>query len=168
MRTTSKTTRRQHQDGSITIETAFVLPILLLFLAFPSIVLAFYYRQYTAAHKSAHDAAIYLSTAPRAEFTTSGPDGNFAALTVAKKIVEKELEGIVPNGVTADPFISCIYLQGGNQKVNACTPQVFKNDNVPLFQFDVAINLPFINPLTGNEISSMYISTIPSVRYLGN
>lgn len=168
MRTISKTSKRQHQDGSITIETAFVLPVFLLFLAFPSIVLAFYYRQYTAAHKAAHDAAIYLSTAPRAEFTTSGPDGNFAALTVAKKIVEKELAGIVPAGVSVDPYVTCFYLQAGIAKGNACTPQVFKNDNVPLFQFDVAINLPFINPLTGSEISSMYISTIPSVRYLGN
>lgn len=168
MKTTFRPHRRQHQDGSIAIEAAFVIPILLVFLAFPSIMFAFYYRQYTAANKAAHDAAIYLSTAPRAEFTTSGPDGNFAALTVAKKIVEKELTGIVPAGTSVDPFISCIYLQGGNPKVNACTPQIFKNDSVPLFQFDVAINLAFIDPLTGSEISSMSMSIIPSVRYLGN
>jgi len=168
MKTTRKPCASRYQTGSVAIEAAFVLPVLLLFLAFPSILFAFYYRQYSAAYKAAHDAAIYLSTAPRVEFTTAGPDGNFAAVSVAKKVIERELAGVLPASVVVDPFISCIYRQAGNPKVNACTPQVFKNDAIPMFQFDVAINLPFIDPMTGTEIGSMYISTIPSVRYLGN
>jgi Flp pilus assembly protein TadG len=168
MRRTLKATGRRHESGSIAVETAIVLPILILFLGLPSVLYAFYFRQYTAAQKATHDAAVYLSTAPRVEFTTAGPDGNFAALTVAKRIVEKELADIVPAGTSVDPYITCTYLQGGNPKVNACTPQIFKNDNTPLTQFDVAINLPYINPLTGNEVESFYMSIIPVVRYLGN
>ena len=168
MRRTMKVTGRRNQGGSIAVEAALVLPILVLFLGLPSIVLAFYFRQYSAAQKAAHDAAIYLATAPRLEFTTAGPDGDFAAVTVAKKIVAKELTGIVPDGVSVDPYITCLYQVGRTPKGNACTPQVFKSDTSPLVRFDVAINLPFINPLTGEEITSMSMSPVPSAYYLGN
>jgi hypothetical protein len=139
----------------------------LLFFALPSIVLAIYFRQYTAVQKAAHDAAIYLSTAPRLEMTTAGPDGNFAALTVAKKIVEKELAGIVPDGVPVAPYITCFYRVGNVMQGNACTPPVFKVETNTLFRLDVAINVPYINPLTGREVDAMYMSIVAPVRYLG-
>lgn len=168
MRRTPKATGRQHEDGAIAVETAIVLPILMIFLGLPSIVLAFYFRQYSAAYKAAHDVAIYLSTAPRIEFTTAGQDGQFAALTVARKIAAKELAGIVPDGVSVDPYITCNYRTGNAVRGNACSPAIFRNDSSPLVRFDVAINLPYMNPLTGEEIASMYMSPLSSVRYLGN
>jgi Flp pilus assembly protein TadG len=168
MKRTRKSTGRRYEDGIIAVEAALVLPILLLFLGLPSIVLAFYFRQYSAAQKAANDAATYLSTAPRLEFTTATSGGDFAALTVAKSIITKELADVVPRGVNMDVNIGCLYWRAGNLKVNSCTPQNFKSDTFPLGEFNVAINLPFISPVTGMEIESMYISTIPSVRYLGN
>jgi Flp pilus assembly protein TadG len=168
MRPTHKATGRRYEHGAVAVEAAIVLPLLLLVLGFPSLLLAFYFRQYTAVQKAAHDAAIYLSTAPRLEMTTAGPDGTFAALTVARKIVARELAGIVPGDGSASPYFTCYYLQAGNPKGNACTPQIFKLDNNTLFQFDVAINVPFVDPLTGSEVDSLYMSTIPTVRYLGN
>jgi len=167
MRRARNLIRRQYEVGAIAVETAIVLPILLLFLALPSIVLAFYYRQYTAAQKAVHDAAIYLSTAPRLDFATLGPDTYSAAITVANKIVKNELAGIVPAGTDTELTITCYYLVSGKQKANGCKPAVFNLDN-PLVGFDVAINLPFINPLTGTEIPSAYMSVIPSVPYMGN
>jgi Flp pilus assembly protein TadG len=168
MRRIFKRLGRQSEDGVIAVEAAFVLPILLLSFALPSILLAFYFRQYSAAQKAANDAATYLSTAPRMEFTTAGRDGTFAAIAVANVIVANELAGIVPAETSTAPYITCFYDQAGVPKGNLCTPQLFQNDNSPLSRFDVAINLPFINPLTGEKINSMYISTIPSVPYLGN
>jgi len=168
MRKALKAIRRQYEDGSIAVETALVLPILVLFLGLPSIVLAFYFRQYSAAQKAAHDAALYLSTAPIVEFTTPGSDGQFAALTVAKRIIAQEMAGVVPDEVSVDPYITCQYRIGTTLKGNACTPQLFKNDASPLARFDVAINLPFINPLTGQPIASMSINPIPSMPYVGN
>lgn len=167
MRQARKITRRQYGRGAIAVETAIVLSILMLFFTFPTILLAFYFRQYTAVQKAAHDAAIYLSTAPTLEMTTSGPDGNFAALTVAKKIVEKELAGIVPDGVSVAPYISCMYRVGNSTQMNACTSQIFKVETNTLFRLDVAINVPYINPLTGREVDAMYMSIVAPVRYLG-
>lgn len=167
MRPACNATRRHCERGAVAVETAIVLPILVLVLGLPSILLAFYFRQYTAVQKAAHDAAIYLSTAPRLELTATGPDGNFAALTVAKKIVEKELAGVVPDGVPVAPYTTCFYKVGNVTKGNACTSQVFKLETNTLFRLDVAINVPFINPLTGREVDAMYMSSIATVRYLG-
>lgn len=168
MRQTRKAAGRRYEDGAIAVEAAIVLPILVLFLGLPSIVLAFYFRQYSAAQKATHDAAIYLSTAPRLEFTTTGPDANFVAITVAKKIVTKELAGIVPNGASVNPHVGCLFRVGVTPKSRECTPQNFSNDTSPLTRFDVEVSLPFINPLTGNEITSMYMAPIPSTHYVGN
>ena len=125
--------RRHCKCGSIAVEAALVLPILILFVGFPSILLAFYFRQYTAAQKAAHDVALYLSTTPRAELTTAGPDGNFAALTVANKIVAKELSGIVPNSASVAPAIYCIYAVGTGTPTKPCTPAILKLDTHTLF-----------------------------------
>jgi hypothetical protein len=117
--------------------------------------------------KAAHDAAIYLSTAPRQEMTTAGPDGNFAALTVAKKIVEKELAGIVPDGVPVDPYVACMYRVANTTKMIACTPQVFKVETNTLSRLDVSITVPYINPLTGREVDAWYMVIVATVSYLG-
>lgn len=168
MKRTLKVTGRLYERGSIAVEAAIVLPILLLFFSLPSILYAFYIRQYTAVQKAAHDAAIYLSTAPRPETATAGPDGNFAALTLARTIIAKELAGIVPDGTSVDPFFTCYYRVGSATKGNACTPMIANLPTNTLFQFDVAVNVPFINPLTGNAVDSMYMSPVVSVRYVGN
>lgn len=167
MRRQFKTTRRQYEHGVVAVEMALVFPILLLFLAFPSLYLAFYYRQYSAAQKAVHDAALYLATAPRVEITTSGPDGNFAALTLARKIVEKEMAGIVSDGVPVDPAIFCIYQVGGNPMTKPCTVTYTRDVNHTLFQLDVSIGFTYINPVTGSD-TGMLISPYAPVRYLGN
>jgi Flp pilus assembly protein TadG len=168
MSRTLKPTGRRYERGVIAIEAAMVLPILLLFLGLPSILFAFYFRQYTAVQKAAHDAAIYLSTAPRLEMTTAGPDGKFASLTLAKTIITKEVAGIVPDETLVDLTISCTYRVAATTKVNSCTPPVFKLDTNTLLRVDVAVNVPFVNPVTGRAVDSMYMQTIVTVRYLGN
>ncbi|WP_332879423.1 TadE/TadG family type IV pilus assembly protein [Massilia sp. S19_KUP03_FR1] len=168
MKRTRKMTGPHYARGSIAVEAAILLPILVLFLGLPSILCAFYFRQYTAVQKAAHDAAIYLSTAPKLEMTMAGPDGNFAALTLAKRIVMKELAGIVPAVTTADPTITCYYTVASTLKNIPCTPQIFNLDTRTLFQFDVTVSVPFINPVTGREVDAMYMTTTVTARYVGN
>lgn len=163
-----KTIRRHHEYGAIAVETAIVLPLLILFVALPSVLWSLYFRQYTAVQKSAHDAVIYLAVAPRLEMTTAGPDGNFVALTLAKRIITRELTGILPSRISVDPAFTCYYRIGSATKGNACTPQVFKVDTNTLFRFDVGINVPYVNPLTGMEVDNLYMSTVASARYVGN
>jgi Flp pilus assembly protein TadG len=169
MKRTLKTIGRRYESGAIAIEAAFAIPLLLVFLGLPSIFLAFYFRQYTAAQKAVQDAAIYLSTAPKLEMTTAGPDNSFAALTLARKIIAREMAGVVPDGVVTDPTISCTYQIGTGTatQTRACTPAVFKSENQTLFRFDVSISFTFVNPLTGRD-SDLLISPGVPVRYLGN
>lgn len=167
MNTRRKSTGRRNEHGAVAIEMAFVLPILTLFLTFPSIVLAFYCRQYSAAQKAVHDATLYLSTAPRVEVVTSGPDGNFAALTLARKIVEREMAGIVPAGATVDPAIFCIYQVGGSPMTKPCTITYTKDVNHTLYQFDVSLGFSYTNPLTGGD-TGLLISPYAPARYVGN
>ena len=63
MRRLRKAPGRRYEHGVVAIEMAAVLPLLVLFITFPSVALAFYYRQYSAAQKAVHDAALYLATA---------------------------------------------------------------------------------------------------------
>lgn len=158
---------QRHERGGVAIEAAIMLPLLLIFIGLPSIFLAFYFRQYSAAQKAVHDIALYLSTAPRVEFTTTGPDGNFAALTLAKRIVEREMAGLVPDDVPVDPAIYCTYRVGAGTQTKPCTTTLFKDNNHTLTRFDVSINFTYINPITGSE-SVLLISPYASVRYLGN
>jgi len=158
---------RRYQRGAIAVETALVLPILLLILGLPSIYLAFYFRQYSAAQKAVHDAALYLSTAPRVEVTTSGPDGNIAALTLATKIVEREMAGIVPSGVPVDPAVFCIYQVGANAMSKPCTITYTKDTNHTLIQFNVSTGFTYIDPLTGSDTGKLISPYVP-VRYVAN
>jgi hypothetical protein len=97
----------------------------------------------------------------------AGPDNNFAALTLARKIVAREMAGIVPDSVVTDPAIFCIYQVGKTTPTKPCTPTLFKNDTHTLIRFDVSVNFNFVNPLTGRD-SGVLISPTASVRYLGN
>ena len=167
MKRTRKAIGWRYRRGSIAVEAAIVLPILLLIVLFPSVKLAFYFRQYSAAQKAIHDAALYLSTAPRVELTTSGPDGNIAALTVATRIVEREMAGIVPSDVSVDPAVYCIYQVGGNEMSKPCTTTYTKNVNHTLVQFRVTAGFPYMDPLTGSDTGSLISPYVP-VRYVAN
>jgi Flp pilus assembly protein TadG len=167
MRRTLKATGRRYERGSVAVEAALVLPVLLVFMGLPSIFLASYYRQYSAAQKAVHDAALYLATAPKVEITTSGPDGNFAALTVARKIIEKEMAGIVPDDVPVNPTVICSYMVSGTAMNKACTPTLTKNASYTLRQLDVSVIFNFVNPMTGSE-TDLLISPYVPVRYVGD
>lgn len=167
MRQTIKTTRRRYERGAIAIEAAIVLPILLLILGLPSVFLAFYCRQYSAAQKALHDAALYLSTAPRIELTVAGPDGTPAAMTVAKTILEKEMAGLIPSGTSMDPDFICLYRVGGNPAMKTCTIANNQDPTHTLIQLGVSIRVPYVNPLTGDD-TGIAITPYAPVPYVGN
>ena len=166
MRQTFKVPGRQYERGVIAVEAAIVLPILLIFLGLPSIILATYCRQYTAAQKAVHDAALYLATAPNVELTTAGPDG-FAAITAAREIIKMEMAGIVPDSVPVAPTVTCTYMVSGAPMNKACTTTLTKNPSHRLYRLDVSMSFNFINPITGTETESL-ISPYASVLQVGN
>lgn len=84
------------EKGSIAVEMAFILPILVFLLT----VMLFFARifwVYSAGQKAAHDAARYISTATQAEMRTPGGGFNEARVpAVARWIAQEELLDIVP------------------------------------------------------------------------
>jgi len=155
---------RRFQRGSIAVEAAFSLLILVAFALFESLNWAVYFYQYAAAQKAVHDAGLYLMTAPRLELTTAGADGNPAALAIARKIIASEMAGIS----YPEPSIVCNYRQASGIPVpKQCTTAGNQDYKQPLIQISVAIDMIYINPLTGN-ITELRISPYAHVPYVGD
>jgi Flp pilus assembly protein TadG len=167
MRRTLKEIGRRYERGAIAIEAAIVLPILLLIVLFPSVKLAFFFRQYSAEQKAVHDAALYLSTAPRTEMITAGADGNPAALTLAQTIMTKEMTGLVPSGTSLNPSFVCLYRVAANPLMTLCTVANNQDPTYTLLQIGVSMRVTFVDPLTGIDNGQSITSYAP-VSYLGN
>jgi hypothetical protein len=106
MKTSSTRLFRRTEQGSIAVETAFVLPVLILFLAVP-LFLARIFWYYSVAEKAAHDGARFLSQASRLEIqgSTSGNEPGVSGL--ARSIANAELDGIRPVLVGAAAASQC-------------------------------------------------------------
>jgi hypothetical protein len=147
----------------VAVEAAAAIGVLAIFITAPSVYLAFYFFQYSAAQKAAHDAALYLSTSARWEMTTAGPDGDPASLTLARAIVAKEMTGLT-SAPPPDPGIVCGYQQTPTTiGWKPCTT----SNSQPLVTVAVSIDMAFIDPLTGEE-SDLAISAYTPMRYVGN
>lgn len=152
------------QRGAIAVEAALVLPLLLIIVTFPSIFWTMYFYRYSAAQKAVHDAGLYLSTAPRLEMTTVGPDGSPAALTLAKTIIAREMAGMSP----PDPGIVCSYQQASGFPVSKpCSTTNNQDYKQALVGLYVSLDMSYIDPITGSD-SGIRISPYADVPYLGN
>ncbi|MFC0254027.1 TadE/TadG family type IV pilus assembly protein [Massilia consociata] len=89
--------RRRTDKGSIAVETALCLPLLILFLAVP-FFLARYFWYYSVAQKAAHDSARFLASATQLEMVLADGAGGskLPIASVAEAIVDAELGEIKP------------------------------------------------------------------------
>lgn len=89
--------RRRAEKGSIAVETALCLPLLILFLVVPLFLArAFWY--YSVAQKAAHDGARFLANAAQLEMVLGDGAGgsNLPVAVLAEAIVNAELDEIKP------------------------------------------------------------------------
>ncbi|QJD99825.1 pilus assembly protein [Massilia forsythiae] len=164
MREKYQIVKQRFQRGVAAVEMAIVLPLLAIFVLSPSIFWSLYFYQYSVVQKAIHDAAIYLSTAPMLEMTTAGADGNPVALTIAKKIIAKELAGMIG----PDLSIVCSYRQASGAIIpKTCSVSDNQDYRQFLVQIYMSSNLTYIDPFTGND-SDVTISPYISVSYVGN
>jgi Flp pilus assembly protein TadG len=97
---------RRTEQGSVAVEAAIVLPVLILFLAAP-LFFARVFWYYSVAQKAAHDGARFLSQATRMEIqaSTSGVEPGVAAL--ARSIANTEVNDIRSQLVGASATAQC-------------------------------------------------------------
>ncbi|MCS0630492.1 pilus assembly protein [Telluria mixta] len=113
MRTIFVSPRRRTEQGSVTIEMAFSLTILTLFLAVP-LFFAQVFWYYSVAQKAAHDAARFLSTASRLEMATLGTgDSDAPVSTLARQIALAETDEIRPMLDARTIVVQCDLTQCG-------------------------------------------------------
>lgn len=94
---------RRKEEGSVAVEAALVLPILILFVAAP-LFLARVFWYYSVAEKAAHDGARFLSQATRLEIQASAGGAAPGIPALARAISDAELDGIrsVVSGASVD------------------------------------------------------------------
>lgn len=164
MRHTFHAMRRHSERGAIAVEAAIVLSLLAIFVTFPSLFWAFYFYEYSAAQKAVHDAALYLSTAPKLEMATAGLDGDPVALTLARKIIQREMAWQNP----PDLEIVCTYRQANGVEVpKLCSTANNQDYKQTLVQLGVSMSTSYADPYTGSD-SGMGISPYAIVPYVGN
>lgn len=113
MRTIFVSPRRCAEQGSVTIEMAFSLTILTLFLAVP-LFFAQVFWYYSVTQKAAHDAARFLSTASRLEMATLGAgDSDAPASVLARQIALAETDEIRPMLDARTIVVQCDLTQCG-------------------------------------------------------
>lgn len=139
---------QQAERGSVAIEAAIILPVLILFLAVP-LFLARIFWYYSVAEKAAHDGARFLSQASRMEIqgSTGGLEPGVAA--IARAIANAELDEIRPgligaastaqcDGVTCDGLIVPTYvrmhvrIRVRDQVFGFITDPLFGDEGLPL------------------------------------
>lgn len=106
MKTTFARCFQRKEQGSVAVETAIILPVLILFLAVP-LFLARIFWYYSVAEKAAHDSARFLSQASRVEILGPGNGAKPGVVGLAESIIEAELEEIRPGVEVLPHTILC-------------------------------------------------------------
>jgi Flp pilus assembly protein TadG len=158
----------RQERGSVAIELAAVLPVLLLILVMP----LFYARvfwYYSVAEKAAHDAARFLSSATQAEMRTLGDSGVEARVaTIAQWIAATETEMLVPVMERRIILIQCGYGSGSSLSFVSCS------DNVAPSVVRVYVSMRMYDDLFSEFTSALYpeeglhLNSDITMRYVGN
>ena len=94
--------RPASESGSVSVEAAIVIALILLPLLAATLFLGRYFWYYKVAQKAAHDAALYMASAPLSEVKGTG------AIGLATYIMDRELSDVDPT-TTAQSSVVCGY-----------------------------------------------------------
>lgn len=150
---------RRTEQGSIAIETAVILPVLIMFLAVP-LFLARIFWYYSVAEKAAHDSARLLSQASRAEILGPGNGAKPGVVALAESIIDAELAEIRPGLVTTVPTILC--------EGYTCAGQRVPQDVRVALEIHVRDEIfgPITDPIFGED--GLWLTADVTMRYVGN
>lgn len=97
---------RRKERGSVAVETAIVLPLLILFLAAP-LLFARIFWYYSVAQKAAHDGARFLSQATKMEIQASAAGAEPGVAALARSIANTEVDEIRSHLIGAAAAAQC-------------------------------------------------------------
>lgn len=151
-----RTPGERFQRGAAHIELAFILPVMLLMLAF----CLFFGRvswHYTAAHKAAHDAVRYLSSVPARDMST--PARLAEVVQVAQAIAQAEIDGLNPGPY---PPVVTILCDGLTCDGFSIPPTIMVGVRLAMFdQTLTAVTSPFLGT------TPVPLTATVSMRYVG-
>jgi Flp pilus assembly protein TadG len=166
MKTLCYPTRARRQDGSVAVEAALIISLILVPMVAFILLFGRYFWYYSIAQKAAHDATMYLANAP------IGDIRSYAAKTLADNIMNAELADMDrPTRATLGPTVECLY------RIPANAPFLSSFNcntiNSALVQVRVSISItvhdPFLSRLTNALIGQdgLPIMTQTTMRYVG-
>lgn len=119
---------KQHMQGSVVVEFALFLPVMIIMLAVP-LLFGRVFWHYTVAQKASQDAVRFLASANAAEIKTPGAGGGEAPIAaVARAIVMAEIAELNPGpyppsvNVLCDGFICAGFRIPGKVTVSVRMP----------------------------------------------
>jgi hypothetical protein len=151
------TLRRQ---GSVAVEFAVLLPVLLLLLAAP-LLFGRVFWHYTVAQKAAQDAVRFLAAANAAEIKTPGAGGTEAPVAaVARAIVQAEIAEL--NGGLYPPGVD-VLCDGGTCFGFQIPTRVAVRVTVPIYDNYLG---QFTSEITGGD--QILLNPVATTSYVGN
>lgn len=144
------------QRGVAALEMALMLPLMILMLAAPLFFGRVFYH-YAVAQRAAHDAALYLATAPPIDMKTPAQAANVAALAAA--IVAQEIAGLHPG-----PYAPVVNVQCDGGQCDGFSVPATVRILIRLDLFDEVFD-GYTSYLTGD--SGLPLTADVTLRYVG-
>lgn len=151
---------RQHMQGSVAVEFAFVLPVMIIMLAAPLLFGRIFWH-YTVAQKAAQNAVRFLAAANPAEIRTPGAGGTEAPIAaVARAIVMAEIAELHPGPY---PPVVDVLCDGGT-----CA-----GFQIPV-RVTVRVSMPMYDEILGDITSTftggdqILLNPVATTNYVGN
>lgn len=163
MRYVSRRAISRNQKGSVAIEAALTISFILVPLLFFVLLFGRYFWYYTVAQKAAHDASLYLATAPVADITSNN------AREIARTIMADSLADIDATTRSTESFdMFCLFPTPypGIISPNFCSagrPAAVKASIL------MTVNDPFLSPITESVVGheGLPISAGVTLPYVG-
>ena len=166
MRISSRRVAGKRQRGSAAVEAALIIPLILVPLFAFILLFGRYFWYYTVAQKTAHDAALYLASAPLADIRSNN------ASDLAKRIIEWETADLDPVTLSNPPSIECRFRVPAHLPPPKSSIQTFPcsstNNNAKLAFVRVSLYMPvsdpFLSPLTAAAVGSNGLSILAAAE----
>lgn len=166
MRPFSRRLGRQRQDGSVAVEAAVSIALVLVPLLAFMLFFGRFFWYYSIAQKAAHDAALYVSSAALADIRSTD------AADLAQEMMTDGLDDIDMNTLSmTESETYCLYRTAANPDV--LTPRPC-NSTVPPAAVKTAIGMtvtdPFLSPFTESILGyeGLFITAEATVPYVGH